>query len=199
MYTRIKVCGVASLRDAGICVELGVDFVGLIFADSPRQVGIEVAAKIADELKGKTSLVGVLAHQDLKQIDRITGEVDLDYLQIYYGPGEQVTATLPLPLIASVWIEEGGEIPYSMAGDYILLDFKRLGGLNGEVATEVRELLNEQNVFLAGGIDADNVTRVIERYRPFGIDCARGTESAPGIKDHAKLRLLVERVRSCTG
>ena len=51
-------------------------------------------------------------------------------------------------------------------------------------------------VFVAGGLDADNVAEVIRLLRPDGVDVASGVESSPGIKDRRKLERFFEAVRA---
>ena len=51
-------------------------------------------------------------------------------------------------------------------------------------------------LILSGGLTAENVARAIAQTRPFAIDSASGTESAPGKKDEAKLRALFAAVES---
>ena len=58
-----------------------------------------------------------------------------------------------------------------------------------------RTLGDERPVLLAGGLDADNVADAVRAARPFGVDTARGIESAPGIKDHDRLRRFVAAAR----
>lgn len=198
MHTRIKVCGITTLRDAEICAELGVDFLGLIFAESPRSVDISVASRIARRLHGKTAIVGVFAEYDAKVVNQTVKEVKLDFLQVYFNYDQPLPSGLPLPLIASIWMDEGASILPMPGSEYLLLDFKRPGALNGQLAGQWDKLRTDCNVILAGGIDADNVVEIVRRYEPFGIDTARGTESSPGVKDHAKIEKLVERVRSCS-
>ncbi len=48
--TRIKICGITNLEDAKYAVSLGVDSLGFIFADSPRQVNVTQVRRIVREL-----------------------------------------------------------------------------------------------------------------------------------------------------
>jgi phosphoribosylanthranilate isomerase len=49
--------------------------------------------------------------------------------------------------------------------------------------------------FLAGGMNSENIAAAVSLVRPNGIDVSSGVESEPGIKDHAKIEKLFERVR----
>jgi phosphoribosylanthranilate isomerase len=48
---------------------------------------------------------------------------------------------------------------------------------------------------LAGGLSAENVRAAIEATRPWAVDAASSLESAPGIKDHEKVRAYVEAAK----
>jgi indole-3-glycerol phosphate synthase/phosphoribosylanthranilate isomerase len=52
-------------------------------------------------------------------------------------------------------------------------------------------------VFLAGGLNIDNVRRAIEALRPDGIDVSSGVELSPGVKDPEKVIAMVEQVKGC--
>ncbi len=51
-------------------------------------------------------------------------------------------------------------------------------------------------LILSGGLDAENVAEAIAATRPYAVDSASGTESAPGHKDPRRLRALFDAVRS---
>jgi phosphoribosylanthranilate isomerase len=76
-------------------------------------------------------------------------------------------------------------------------DKENLGGTgklsNWPVARKTRELF--PRLFLAGGLSAENVGDAIEQVNPYAVDACSRLESAPGVKDHAKVRAFVKAVR----
>ncbi len=45
---------------------------------------------------------------------------------------------------------------------------------------------------VAGGVTADNATKILQELRPYGLDVSSGVEISPGVKDPLKIRLLVK-------
>jgi phosphoribosylanthranilate isomerase len=197
MQTKLKICGITNLKDAERCRELGVDFLGLIFAESPRRIDIDTAALIARKMSAKIATIGVFDKYDINLISDVVRKVKLDYLQVYYYPNNGLIPNPPLPLISSVWVDGAAVKMPPYPCQYLLLDFKRVGSVDGLDTNEWNRINSKYDVFLAGGIDAENVAGILAYYKPYGIDAARGTESSPGIKDHRKLAEFVEKVRSC--
>ncbi len=197
MPAKVKICGITNLDDAEMCRELGADFIGLIFAESPRRVELDVAARIARRLSGKVPVVGVFDRYVRENVANVLSKVKLDYLQVYYHPNNGQILAPSLPLFSSVWMD-GESIklpPYPC--QYLLLDFKKLGSIDG-LSEEMWESVNNRfSVFLAGGIDSDNVAGIVEFYNPYGVDTARGTESGPGVKDRDKVEKLIQKAKAC--
>ena len=66
MLCRIKVCGVTNVADARMCVEEGVDAIGVNFVQSSaRCVDVAQAREIADAILGKALVVGIVADLDV--------------------------------------------------------------------------------------------------------------------------------------
>lgn len=184
--TWIKVCGITSVPDAADAIQAGVSAIGLVFAMSPRQVGVEQAQRIADFARGRVEIVGVF--KEPADIDSIQATVRFDRIQVH-GPGRPSYAA---PLIRVVRPEElNGDTPEGEEG-LTLIDGSEGRGLSFDW-TRVRSL--NGRFVIAGGLDPGNVGEAIAAARPFGVDVSSGVEKAPGRKDPARMVDFVTAVR----
>ena len=55
-----------------------------------------------------------------------------------------------------------------------------------------REIAGTRRTILAGGLNASNIRLAVRSVRPYGVDVSSGVESAPGVKDPARLRQFFE-------
>ena len=65
----------------------------------------------------------------------------------------------------------------------------------GEDPDHWRNARGDDRLVLAGRLGPDNVRAAIQAVDPWAVDAASRLESAPGIKDHAKIEKLIERVK----
>jgi phosphoribosylanthranilate isomerase len=65
---------------------------------------------------------------------------------------------------------------------------------NWELAVEAQKF--GKPIVLAGGLTPENVAEAVRKVQPFGVDVSGGVESAPGKKDHAKVRTFIAAVRA---
>lgn len=201
--TQVKICGITREEDALACAALGADFIGFVFVpSSPRFITPGAAAKIARSLDpaSRPKLVGVFRDAPFETVSRVAAGVPLDFVQLHGDESEDDFATLRVPAIKAVRV--GDTMPETetfASAQWLLFDAldERRGGGTGRRFdwSLLAQYKRARPFFLAGGITPDNAATAISAVRPQGLDLSSGVESAPGIKDAEKLRLLFERVR----
>lgn len=221
MTTALKICGLQSVEVLKSMINLPVDYIGFVFAKSRRQVSPQQAAQLVQVLQqwepGQApSSVGVLVNPDWNELEGLLQEVALDVLQLHGQESPQfcreVKVRFPVSVFKAISIEsdrtaiERFSALDSYAGciDGLLIDTYDpvYGGGSGrtfawELIPPYQQWAKEQGIplFVAGGLDSDNVTELIDKYAPYGVDVSSGVESAPGVKDINKVTAFVERVK----
>lgn len=202
--TRIKVCGITRFEDASACVAEGVDTLGLNFwHGTKRRCPMDVAERIVAAYADVAEIVAVFVDEDLEGIRRTLAATGIEWAQLHgEEPPELVAALLPKAFKA---IGVRGDDPLDEVrrypGEHILLDASVPGAMPGGTGVAfdwklARAVARERKLTLAGGLRPENVGEAIRVVRPHRIDVASGVELAPGVKDHARIRALVEAVRA---
>ena len=203
--TRIKFCGITRVDDATAAVEAGAWAIGMIlWPGSRRRCTVAEAARIAATHRRRAELVGVFVNPTLDHVAAAADEIGLTMVQLHGDEGPSFCAEVArrtgCRVIKAARVRSGAEIralrPY--ATDFHLLDAYVEGMPGGTGETFAWELAGEHRgrvpVILSGGLTADNVGDAIATVRPYAVDVASGTESAPGIKDPDKLRAFAAAV-----
>ncbi|HZC18568.1 MAG TPA: phosphoribosylanthranilate isomerase, partial [Rubrobacteraceae bacterium] len=94
MMVKVKVCGITTPEDARFTAESGADAIGLVFAQSPRRVGVERAREISAALPKSVLKVGVFVDEEPEVVLRIASEVDLYYAQLHGGETPEAVSTV---------------------------------------------------------------------------------------------------------
>ncbi|HKR75481.1 MAG TPA: phosphoribosylanthranilate isomerase [Rhodanobacter sp.] len=202
--TRIKCCGMTRVEDALLAAQLGADAIGLVFtARSKRQVSLEQARAIRHALPPFVDAVALFMDDDAAFVADVIAAVQPDLLQFHGSEPDAWCARFGRRYLKAIAMGEGAaalprlrEYPGAAA---LLLDGHAAGEAGGGGKAFDWSLLPRdpaQPVILAGGLHADNVGAAIRAARPWAVDVASGVESAPGIKDAAKLAGFVAAVRA---
>jgi phosphoribosylanthranilate isomerase len=207
---RVKVCGITNLHDAEMAVELGAWAVGMIFfEDSPRRCSPAEAERIVAALRRDVQLCGVFVNAPLEQVVRQSEDLGLTMLQFSGEEGPAFCAEAArrngAQVIKAAQVSGPGDVRdlERFHVDFHLLDARAkeparqgLRGGTGETFDWglVRVRRSRVPLILSGGLNAENVGEAIEQTRPFAVDTASGTESAPGLKDAAKLNAFFAAV-----
>jgi phosphoribosylanthranilate isomerase len=184
----IKICGITRREDAEAAVEAGASALGFIFyPQSPRYV---TSAKAAELGKGlAVCKVGVFVDETPAAIEAAMSAARLDVAQIYGGTApDGVRAWKAFRMIPGF-----GALAIDGA-EAIVLD----GPTNG-ISFDWSSARNVYDkVIVAGGLDASNVAAAIRLARPWGVDASSRLESAPGIKDHARVRRFIHAAQEAS-
>lgn len=202
--TRVKICGLTRERDLDVAVEAGADAIGLIAGvtvDTPREIDVETAARLADRVPPLVTSVLVTMPDDAAQARELIAAVDPDVLQVHGLDPEAIDALADAPaqVVAAVDPTDPALDAYAAAADALLMDSLDENGGGGTGRTHdwerTRDLVAELDapVILAGGLTPSNVEEAVETVRPFGVDVASGVEADGGVKDHEAVRSFVRR------
>lgn len=194
--TRVKICGVTSGVDALGAAEAGVDAIGLNFwSGSPRFIFEEQAREIVRDLPPDILRVGVFVDPQAEDMEELAARVGLDVLQVH-GVVDRAPRWRWWQAVSAGAEGWQGVVKASEA-EMILLDTpagEQRGG-SGRVFDWALAKQAGRPVVLAGGLSEENVGEAIRQVRPWGVDACSRLESAPGRKDHGKMRAFVRAVR----
>lgn len=196
--TRVKICGITRLEDAVVAAELGAFAVGFVFwPGSPRVVDAPRARVIGASLPPAVKKVGVFVDQPLEDISRIADEARLDVIQLHGCEPLDFAARVERPVIKAFGVRSGvpladlEQVPSEIT---VLLDAHdpvKRGGTGRVIDWAIAAAAaHRRPVVLSGGLTPENVADAIGVVRPHAVDLSSGVETAPGIKDHARLRAL---------
>lgn len=194
---KFKICGIKNESEVA---KLKIDFLGVIFAESKRQVSPQMAQKIAHQ-NGKKA-VGVFAGITKFKILEICDFVKLDAVQIYDNinfENELKNRNIELWQVASIKNEIPNINNYKF--DKILFDYKgkKIGG-NG-ISWDFSLLENFKknhpkiNFIIAGGINVKNAKKAAS-YAPFALDINSSVENDAGIKEKDKILEIINLFKS---
>jgi phosphoribosylanthranilate isomerase len=198
----VKICGLTNEDDALLAVAMGADAVGFVFAPSPRQVAIQVAADIIKRLPPEIVATGVFRDETPERVLDVAHQAGLRAVQLHGREPPEHAQWLRTRVPMVIQALPAGDARVRSAAKYgahaILLDAPNPG--SGQVFdwALTSELPASERLMIAGGLTAHNVGAAIARAKPWGVDTASGVESAPGRKDAIKLRAFMAAVRSAS-
>jgi len=200
--TRIKVCGITRAEDGRLALEAGADYVGMILTESPRRLSLDDARAVRRALPSDAAVVGVFADEPADVVEPFVKALGLHAVQVRGWIAREA------PFAAAVWAvlrdatpPDPTTLPMVPLRTYLLdaHDAKRSGG-TGKRADWIwarRCVEVGRRLFVAGGLNAENVAALIEDVRPFGVDACSGLEASVGRKSPEKVRAFIERVHAC--
>lgn len=205
MTIRIKICGITSLDDALAACDAGADAVGFVFATEARRrnrcLPPEEAAGIAAALPPFVTTVAVTVNETAEALAEYLKFVHL--VQLHGEEPPELCALFPGRAYKAVRPATPAEMTAALAypGPALLVDAASSGGRGGtgergdwSLAADAAAA-GERRIILAGGLTPENVAEAVKQARPWAVDVSSGVESAPGRKDHDKIRQFIRNAR----
>ena len=202
-----KVCGLTRAQDVKIVYENGALYGGLIFVEHSKRY---VSLRQAQELVTAAPLrfVGVFQNQEIDFIVKIANQLQLYAVQLHGAETEAFITALrqQLPKNRQIWkaisinteAQSAVDFTDDLNVDRYIFDSQTANQQGGTGKTFDWSLIPENlkhKIILAGGISPNNVEQAIQQSC-LGLDFNSGVESAAGVKDQEKMRLVFEKICS---
>lgn len=208
--TKIKICGLKRIEDIQYVNKYLPDYIGFVFAQSKRRVTLEQVMKLRNDLDLRIKTVGVFVNEDIDKVIEIGMKCRLDCLQLHGDEDETYVENLKDLLNAhsvndvEIWkairVKDESSIALlkSFKVDAFVLDTYVegvYGGVGKVFDWSLAKLAKAYGkIFVAGGLNIENVRVVVEDVSPYGVDVSGGVET-DGCKDESKICSFVEKVK----
>lgn len=212
MSVRVKICGLTEPRTLAAAVAAGAAYVGLVFfPKSPRHLEPDAARALAIGVPPGVAKVALVVDPDDAALERILRAVPIDMVQLHGAESparvREIRARFGLPVMKAVGVAEAADLAaiasYEAVADQILVDARApkgaaLPGGNG-LSFDWRLIAGRQwqkPWMLAGGLTPANVAEAIRLTGARQVDVSSGVESAPGVKDPARIAAFIAEVQT---
>lgn len=198
---KVKICGLKTLEDIDYINEVLPDFAGFIFAESSRRISFNQAAKMKSKLNKNIKSIGVFVNEKTEKIINAAEEGIIDLIQLHGNEDnnyiKEIGNKLKLPVIKA--FKADSNLKYNIENtiaDYVLIDScnKNQFGGTGQLFDWGLIPETDKKIFLAGGLNADNIIRAIKEVNPYCLDINSGVE-INGKKDRKKILEVMQIVK----
>lgn len=203
---KVKICGITNLEDARAAVEAGADAIGFIFQPaSKRYITPQDAGRIIVAMPPFVMTVGVFVDETAEAVIETARIAGLGAVQLHGAETPEQCAWLKgrgIRVIKAARVREAADIDalgaYDVSG--FLLDAYSSechggSGLKCDWTLAASARAHNRPIILAGGLTPENVAEAVAAVGPYAVDVASGVESAPGRKDHEKVRRFISAAK----
>lgn len=202
--TKVKICGLSRIEDIEYCNELLPDYIGFIlgFPKSKRNVSFEQAKLLRSKLNSSIKSVGVFVNADIDYICSLCDANVIDYVQLHGNEDDDYISKLKSkvdkPIIKAVRVQSKEDIlsAETLNCDYLLLDTYVKDAIGGSgIAFDWSIIPNiSKPYFLAGGLNANNVSKAIAICNPYAVDVSSSVEDG-AYKSKQKIAEFISAVK----
>ncbi|MFP4490261.1 MAG: bifunctional indole-3-glycerol phosphate synthase/phosphoribosylanthranilate isomerase [Spirochaetaceae bacterium] len=200
----VKICGLTRREDAEAAAGLGADILGFIFAPSQREGSEKLLHSLSHISTLKVAVLvarrsGELDEARIALVTRLLQRGYIDAVQLHGDETAEECGEIAFPYYKAVRPKSAEETGKPCRCPRVLIDAfvpDRYGGTGKRVDPDIIEAARLQGpLWLAGGINPENVVEIIHGFRPELIDISSGVEKCPGEKDPQKLKRLFEEIQ----
>lgn len=206
--TKIKICGISRISDIMAINQFPPDYIGFVFAESKRKVSPAEAVVLKKMLNPAVKTVGVFVNDDMGKIIQLCDLNIIDMIQLHGDEDASYILELKdkvdVPVIKAVRVKSKQDIleAENLPSDYLLLDSYKDNTYGGTGKSFDWSLIpkkpyRKKPIFLAGGINRDNLINAFTTTEPYCIDISSGAET-DGKKDPEKIKEIVCLFRNTT-
>lgn len=196
----VKVCGLDTVEAAEVAVTAGADAIGVVMSrTSPRRRTFAEALPIVTAVRDRVDTVLVVNDTPAAEAAEAATHLGVSVLQLH-GPYTRADFAAAHAIFPRLWratslVENPDLTVGAWDEELILLDAPKPGSGQRWDLSALREHRPDGRWLLAGGLNPDTVATAIEAARPWGVDVSSGVESAPGVKDHDRVRAFLGAAR----
>ena len=211
MAPTVKICGLSTGLTLDAALDAGADMVGFVFfSKSPRHIDWATGRALGRQARGRATIAALSVDADDDTLKRIVEALSPDLMQLHGSETparvKEIRELFGRPTIKAIGVATHGDLAaaqtYEGVADHLLIDAKPpkgavLPGGNGRPFdwSLTREFRPSVPWLLSGGLDPDTVEAAIALSGARGVDVSSGVESAPGVKDPARIRAFVAAAR----
>ena len=205
---KLKICGLRRSEDIEMANRHKPDYIGFVFAESPRKVSYEQAKELSGLLSDEIVPVGVFVNEHMKLIVDLFKDGIIEMAQLHGDEDEKYIRNLKdksieetgkqIPVINAIEIKEGADYDDELlkwrdsASDYFILDSGKGSGKTFDWSLIDKESeFFKNSIFLAGGLNSENLALAIGEFNPFAVDLSSSVET-DGFKDEKKIKEIIE-------
>lgn len=200
----VKICGLDSVDSARTALDHGADAVGVVLsARSPRNITVDRAREIIAFVAAAADRVLVVRETPAGEAAGLAAAIGADVLQLHghrYGAPDFAAATATFPRIwRATSLADAPALEVGVWGEEALvLDSPQAGSGRRWDPADLAARHPRGRWLLAGGLTPGNVAEAIAATAPWGVDVSSGVESAPGVKDPARIAAFLAAARTCS-
>ena len=205
---KLKICGMRRSEDIEMANRHKPDYIGFVFAESPRKVSYEQAKELSGLLSDEIVPVGVFVNEHMKLIVDLFKDGIIEMAQLHGDEDEKYIRNLKdksieetgkqIPVINAIEIKEGADYDDELlkwrdsASDYFILDSGKGSGKTFDWSLiDIESEFFKNSIFLAGGLNSENLALAIGEFNPFAVDLSSSVET-DGFKDEKKIKEIIE-------